>query len=44
MIPLLFLNPRWMRQHPTPTFLIVVIFICLGIAMADWWKTRNQKN
>jgi len=43
MIPLLFLDPRWVKRNPVPTFLIVVIFVGLGMAVADWWKRRGQK-
>lgn len=37
MIPLLFLNPRWIRQNPIETVLIAVIFTCIGIAIFDKW-------
>jgi len=43
MIPLLFLNPRWVRENPVATFLIAIIFIALGIALADLWKSRNTQ-
>lgn len=43
MIPLLFLDQRWMKRNMVPTFLIVVIFIGLGIAITDWWKNKEHK-
>ncbi len=40
MIPLLFLNPRWVRENPVPAILITVIFITGSIAIMDRWKNR----
>ena len=42
MIPLLFLNPQWVRGNPVPAILISVIFICLGMALMDWWRRRYK--
>jgi hypothetical protein len=41
MIPLLFLNPGWVRENPVLTVLIAVIFVSLSIAVVDKWKNRN---
>ena len=41
MIPFLFLNPRWVRENPLAAFLIGVVFLGLGMAVADWWRRRQ---
>ena len=38
MIPLLFLNPRWVRENPLAAFLIGVVFLGVGMAFADWLR------
>lgn len=38
MIPLLFLNPRWVRENPVAALLLGVIFIGLSLALVDWWQ------
>lgn len=40
MIPLLFLNSRWVRENPVAAVLVGVIFIGLSIAVMDRWKNR----
>ncbi len=42
MIPLLFMDPRWIKKNPVPAILIAVIFICLGMALMDWWRRRYK--
>jgi len=42
MIPLLFVDPQWIKKHPVPAILIAVIFISLSIAVVDKWKNRNE--
>jgi len=33
MIPLLFLNPQWVRENPVAAVLLAVIFIAIGMAL-----------
>jgi hypothetical protein len=42
MIPLLFMDPQWIKKNPIPAILIAVIFICLGMALMDWWRRRYK--
>lgn len=38
MIPLLFLNPQWVRENPMAAVLLAVIFVAIGMALLDWWR------
>jgi uncharacterized protein (DUF486 family) len=38
MIPLLFLNPQWVRENPVAAVLLAVIFVAIGMALLDWWR------
>lgn len=42
MIPLLFLNPGWLRENPVAAVLMAVILIALGLALQDWWRKKAQ--
>lgn len=42
MIPLLFLNPGWIKKNPVVAVLIGVIFISLSLAWVDWWRGQDK--
>ena len=41
MIPLLFMNPKWVRENLVAAFLLGVIFLGLGMAVVDWLRQRQ---
>jgi len=42
MIPLLFLNPRWIKENPVAALLVAVIFISIGMALHNWWQKQQS--
>ena len=43
MIPLLFLNPRWVKENPVAFIAIALFSLVVGVALVQWLKRSIKR-